>query len=65
MARDNQKERKETTIHGFDTFYGLPEDWRGTKAGSYSMNGMKPFMMMVTSHDDNDTTTNNISYHVG
>lgn len=40
-------------VHGFDTFDGLPEDWRGTKAGSYSTEGLIP-----------DVGTN-VKYHVG
>lgn len=40
-------------IHGFDTFDGLPQDWRGTKAGSYSTKGLLP------------NVGGNVRYHVG
>ena len=41
------------TVHGFDTFDGLPEDWRGTKAQSYSTHGALP------------PAPSNVKYHVG
>lgn len=40
-------------VHGFDTFDGLPQDWRGTKAGSYSTEGILP------------NVGRNVRYHVG
>ena len=39
---------------GFDTFYGLPEDWNSFKKGTFSTNGRPP--------DINDTR---ISYEIG
>ncbi|MBC8460055.1 MAG: class I SAM-dependent methyltransferase [Deltaproteobacteria bacterium] len=33
---------KSKTIHGFDSFQGLPEDWGACKAGAYSTNGHLP-----------------------
>jgi hypothetical protein len=30
------------TVHGFDSFEGLPENWHGEPAGSYSTGGHKP-----------------------
>jgi hypothetical protein len=33
------------TIHGFDSFYGLPEDWnRSLRKGAFSRHGMLPFV---------------------
>jgi tetratricopeptide (TPR) repeat protein len=32
----------DATIHGFDSFEGLPEPWRGVPAGSYSTRGELP-----------------------
>ncbi len=32
----------EVTIHGFDSFEGLPEDWRGVPRGAYSTQGELP-----------------------
>lgn len=40
-------------VHGFDTFDGLPQDWRGTKSGSYSTEGILP------------NVGDNVRYHVG
>ena len=42
-----------TDAHGFDTFGGLPEDWRGTKKGAYSTAGVLP------------DVTGNVSLHQG
>jgi O-methyltransferase len=33
-----------STFHGFDTFEGLPSDWDGTPAGSFSAGGKAPDM---------------------
>ena len=32
----------EITIHGFDTFEGLPEDWNYIKKGTFNLNGQLP-----------------------
>lgn len=32
----------ESTLHGFDSFEGLPEGWRGVPAGAYSTRGELP-----------------------
>lgn len=41
------------TVHGFDTFSGLPEDWRGTSRGAYSTQGALP------------SVPDNVQFHVG
>lgn len=41
------------TVHGFDTFSGLPEDWRGTSRGAYSTQGRLPLVPA------------NVHFHVG
>lgn len=35
-------EKTKQTIHGFDTFTGLPEDWGNLKKGHFSQNGGLP-----------------------
>jgi hypothetical protein len=37
----------EKTIYGFDSFYGLPEDWSGWEMfkGEFSLNGIKPTVL--------------------
>lgn len=30
------------TVHGFDSFQGIPEDWHGERRGSYSTQGVLP-----------------------
>lgn len=37
IARTAQK-----TVHGFDSFDGLPEDWEACKSGQFSRNGIAP-----------------------
>eukprot|EP00965_Chrysotila_dentata_P161501 5334031-Pleurochrysis_carterae.AAC.1 len=32
----------DATIHGFDTFSGIPEQWHLEAAGSYSTHGARP-----------------------
>ena len=34
--------RIKQTVHGFDAFEGLPEDWRGVPAGKFSLKGEPP-----------------------
>jgi hypothetical protein len=44
------------TVHGFDSFVGLPESWSGTAkgAGAFDIGGQPP-----------DLTVSNVEFHVG
>lgn len=46
----------ERTVHGFDSFIGLPEDWAGTDkgAGAFDIGGQPP-----------DLPVDNVAFHVG
>jgi hypothetical protein len=45
--------KTDQTVHGFDSFQGLPEEWNSVPAGTFSTNGKLP------------SVANNVQLHVG